>query len=399
MSDSNPSLRFMAVATFGLWLLVAVTAAFVLATDVFLLTFLGGLFAVFLTKTSGAISSRMSLDYGVSLSLITLLLVSATGGTLYVFGHRVEQRVSAASQHLDGAANDLRAWVESHPIAETAVKDLPFASQLLSSEPLMTGVDEGRQSPAGSRHRTTESGSSEDQAAESQATGQRTLSTSRIGEAAQVIADVFRTTLGAVMNIAIVVFVGLYLAAAPTMYRDGFVRLFPHKRRERVTEILNQIGSTLWSWLLGRFASMAITGIGTGIGLAILGVPMPVILGGLTGLLTFIPNIGPAIGLAISLLVALPEGGTTAGLVVVVFLVFQLLESYLITPLIQHHQVSIPPAVLIIWQVLLGVLVGFLGVTVSTPILAVLFVLVQSIYLEDTLQDQLGTNNATGTDA
>ena len=405
MSDSGPLLRDRLSTIACLWLAVAVSAAVVLATDVFLLGVLGIVFAVFLTQTSDLLARTVGISYGWSLWLVILILIGMTLGMLLLFGSQIEERIRRASSHLEEARTTLQEWVNDHPIVETAVSDLPFAKRLLSEEALGANGSSGADTPGhkaddlpntpssqeSSSTGSDKAGESNDTAGSesdqqgSSASAENGLSGSRIGQAARIIAEIFQTTLGAVMNIAIVLFVGLFLAIDQDLYRDGFVRLLPHDRRERTREILNRMGTTLWSWLLGRFASMLITGIGTGIGLAVLGVPMAMTLGTLTGLLTFIPNIGPAIGLAIAVLVALPAGGTTAGMVVVVFLLFQLLESYVITPLIQQQQVSIPPALLITWQVLLGILTGFLGVTVATPLLALLFVVIRMAYLEDVL--------------
>ena len=65
----------------------------------------------------------------------------------------------------------------------------------------------------------------------------------------------------------------------------------------------------------------------------------------------------------------------------------QLLESNLITPLIQERAVSLPPALLVIAQFLMGVLAGLTGVLVATPLAVSVIILVQMVYLEDVLGD------------
>lgn len=391
MTDRKQTLFTIAAAILGLWAVSAVSAAVILATDVFLLSFLGILFAIFLTKTSRLVTAKTGIGYGWALGLTVVTLAAISAGAVFLFGNSIEQRVQQASSHVDDASNNVRDWINGHPMAKSAVADLPFAKRFLQGESssgrAQKPPEEDGSNPADQQPVMQEDGAqAESKTGHASAAGSNSgLSSSNLGRAAKIVIQVFQAAVATVMNVAIVLFVGLFLATNPGLYRDGAVRLFPQQERDRTRQILNKMSDTLWSWLLGRFASMAITGLGTGIGLAMLGVPMPFVLGGLTGLLTFIPNVGPAIGLAISVLVALPQGGTTAVWVVVVFFVFQVLESYIITPLIQQRQVSIPPAILIVWQVILGILAGFLGVTVSTPLLAVLFVLVRMAYLEDAL--------------
>ena len=147
---------------------------------------------------------------------------------------------------------------------------------------------------------------------------------------------------------------------------------------------------------------MALTGVGVGIVLWLIGVPMPVTLGIITGLCTFIPNIGPVIALVLAVLVAFPEGLTTVGLTVSGYVLFQLIESYLLTPLIQKKQVDMPPALILTAQLLMGVLCGFLGIAVATPLVAVAMVVTGMLYVEDrlgedrTLDDLPGIDRPTG---
>lgn len=378
-AETRHAVRRTGIAIAALWIAIAVSAAVVAAIDLFLLSMLGIVIAVCLSKTSQRLSQAVGLSYGWALGTVVLLLTLIVSVLLVFFSAQIEGRIQSASADLDNAQHALTDWVSGHPLAKSALSNLPFAGQLLS-EP-SRGAE---QSPSPSTDGELGAQANGSSKASQSSTGSG-LSSSRLGQAARIVAQVFQTTLGAVTNMAIVFFVGLYLAADPNLYRNGFVRLFPRAARDRAREILDEMESTLWSWLLGRFATMTITGVGAGISLAILGVPMPVTLGVLSGLLAFIPNIGPAIALAITVFVALPQGGQTALMVVPVFVVLQLLESYVATPIIQQRLVSIPPALLIFWQVLLGMLAGFLGLTVATPMLAAILVVVRMAYLEDAL--------------
>lgn len=67
----------------------------------------------------------------------------------------------------------------------------------------------------------------------------------------------------------------------------------------------------------------------------------------------------------------------------------QLVESYLVTPLIQQHVVSMAPALLISAQVLLGMAGGVLGVLLATPLAVVAVVLLQTLYVQDVLGEEV----------
>ncbi|HBJ38708.1 MAG TPA: hypothetical protein DDZ51_28945, partial [Planctomycetaceae bacterium] len=95
----------------------------------------------------------------------------------------------------------------------------------------------------------------------------------------------------------VILFVGLYAAYDPDLYKVGVVKLFPLTRRPRITEVIAQLGSAVRRWILGRLMSMAFVGVLTAIGMWFLEVPMYGTLGVLAALFTFIPNIGPLLAL------------------------------------------------------------------------------------------------------
>jgi predicted PurR-regulated permease PerM len=165
------------------------------------------------------------------------------------------------------------------------------------------------------------------------------------------------------------------------------LRLVPPARRERYSEIARKLGSSLRWWFVGRFSSMAVTGLLTGLGLWIAQVPMALTLGLIAGVLSFVPFAGPIAASIPGILVAWVQGPTTALYALIVYVAVQLLESNLVTPLIERRAVSVPPALLVGGQLLFGSLYGFWGVLWATPLIVVVMVLVQHLYIEDVLHE------------
>lgn len=185
----------------------------------------------------------------------------------------------------------------------------------------------------------------------------------------------------------VIFFVGLYAANDPDLYRTGLIKLVPIHRRDRAGEVLDQLRDAMVGWIIGRFASMTLVGISTAIGLWWMGVPLPITLGFLAALLTFVPNIGPLLSAVPQMLLAINVGTDTVFYVLVFNIVLQTVESYLFTPIIQSHEVSLPPILTITAQLLMGIIVGIVGMMMAAPLVVVMMVLLQMLYIEDHLGD------------
>jgi predicted PurR-regulated permease PerM len=108
--------------------------------------------------------------------------------------------------------------------------------------------------------------------------------------------------------------------------------------------------------------------------------------------LTFVPNFGPILSVVPPALLALADEPRLAAYVVVLYLAIQTVESYAITPLIQKRTISMPPALTITAQVVLGVMVGAIGVAVATPLTAAAMTAIRLTYVEDFLEGQAASD-------
>ena len=100
----------------------------------------------------------------------------------------------------------------------------------------------------------------------------------------------------------------------------------------------------------------------------------------------FVPNFGPWIAGIPAIMVGFTEGTQTAMIVAVVFLLIQLVESFWLIPMILKKAIKLPPAILLFFQVLLGIVQGTLGLLLAAPILAVLMVAVQEFWIKDVIK-------------
>jgi predicted PurR-regulated permease PerM len=192
------------------------------------------------------------------------------------------------------------------------------------------------------------------------------------------------TVAGVFIGLVTLLFAGIYLAVEPSRYVEGLVRLLPRSSRPRVCAALEEVGTTLRHWMVGAVIGMSLIGVMSGVGVWLLGVPAPYALGLLAGLLEFIPIYGPLLSAVPAILLALTVSVSKALWVVVLYFAIQHVESSLIQPLIMRRALDLPPALMILFQALMALLFGFLGLLLAVPFLSAVIVLVRRLYIEPT---------------
>ena len=313
--------------------------------DVVLLIFAAALLAIFLRGLAGMLGKFIKVSEGWLVLLVSILLIVILAGAITFLAPDVADQVRHLREELPKSAQAAANYISRFGWGRALMEQLPSVDDMrarVDTSAILSGVG-----------------------------------------------GVFSSTIGALGNFFVVILLAIYLATEPEFYVHGFTKLFPVRRRERVREILATVGEALERWLIGKVVSMVFIGLLTWVGLSILGVPLALTLGLLAGLLSFIPNFGPIISALPALLLAfIPPGSPiTAVYVLGLYVGVQVIESNIVTPMIERRTVELPPALTIIFQLALAVLVGGLGLVLATPLLAVIMVIVQMVYVQDILGD------------
>jgi predicted PurR-regulated permease PerM len=311
-----------------------------LTLQVDLVIFAGVLFAISLRRTAEALSRWSRLPVGWSLAVILLLIVVFFAAIGWAFSQSIASQITQLSQQLPAAARKVEEMIGQSSLGKMLI-------QYLNSSNFQT-------LPTSMLH-------------------------SFFGVAANIV-----EVIGAIV---VVVFLALYFAVEAERYSAGLVRLVPPARRARATEILHEAASAMWHWMLGRLFSMTVLGVMTAVGLWLLGVPLPVALGLLAGIMIFVPYIGSVVAAIPAVLIAAAVNLMLGVYVIGLYVGVHLVEGYILVPLVQRRIVHLPPALTLMAQIILGVLAGFLGLLLATPLVAAGLVLIQMIYVEDMLGD------------
>ncbi|MBD1821621.1 AI-2E family transporter [Cyanobacteria bacterium FACHB-DQ100] len=190
----------------------------------------------------------------------------------------------------------------------------------------------------------------------------------------------FSNALTVLLNILLVLILTIMLLINPQPYRQGFIALFPSFYRRRADRILSLCEVSLVNWIIGILINMVVIGLVSGISLLILGVPLVLANALLAGLLEAIPNVGPVLSVIPPIAVALLDAPWKAVAVLIVYILIQQLEQYLLVPFVMSRQVALLPAVTLISQVVFAIAFGFLGLFLAIPL-----VIVGQIWIRETL--------------
>lgn len=305
------------------------------AAEALLVIFAGILVAVLLRAIADGFSSVTNIPSGWSLAIVVLILVAVFGLGGWFLADRIVDQISQLRQTLPMSLQQIEAQVRQTSVGQYVLEQ----------------AEDG--------------GMMEESRVWSRAFG------------------FLSSLLGLLGSLIIVIFVALYLAAEPETYRHGFTLLFPPQRRERVGQVMDRLCHMLRWWLLGQIVSMTCVATLITVGLWLLDIPLALTLGLIAGLVEFIPRFGPLFGAIPAILIALNQGPQSVIWVILLYAGVQVLESYVILPLVQRKAVDLPPALTITVLFLMGILFGFVGLLLAAPLTVVIMSLVKQLYVED----------------
>ena len=202
---------------------------------------------------------------------------------------------------------------------------------------------------------------------------------SSVSSIASKAAGFFFTSVGATISLFAILVFGLYMAVDPDQYLRTIIHFVAPDDRPRARKIIDGLGYALQWWIIGQAVDMLFVGILVLVGLWLLNVPLALTLGLLAGLLDFVPVVGAIVSAVPAILIALTVSPYKAVYVAILFLGVHILDGYVLGPLIQQRTVNLPPLVMLFAIVFMGLLSGFLGVLLATPLAVVATTLVRML--------------------
>ncbi len=306
-----------------MWLgLICAIALVVLLIQPLLIIFAGLVFASMLDGGVRLLGKVLPIPRGWLLLIVVLCVITFIIGVFYMTGVQIAAQIEQLRDTLNIQAARFTAWASSLGV-------LPGASDL--KELLQQGL------------------------------GTVGRLTSWVGSA-----------FGALASFFMVLVLGLFVAMEPRIYDRGLQWMVPSAGREEFAITIDRMAFTMRRLLAGRLLGMAFEGVLTWLLLALVGVPMALLLGIITGILAFIPNIGAFISGVLMIAVGFSSGVDTGLWAVAIYFGVQTFDGYVVIPMVARRTVDLPPALTLSAQILASTLFGVVGLALADPMTAMI---------------------------
>lgn len=332
--------RRMVVGVLVSVLIVAIAYLVWSGIHILLEAFAGILFAIFLATLSDGLSQRTGISHRWSLTLVLIGLLVVTVGVGWLLANRLATQIGELIQQLPQSLRQIHDYLSGYPWGRLLMEQVPRAASNLE-----------------------------------------------VGEFSRVTGFISGVA-NFLVTVVVILFVGIFGAAEPGLYKAGILHLVPPPHRPRAREALDALAFNLRWWLVGQVVLMIMMWITTTLGLWLLGIPLALTLGVIAGILELVPYVGPWLSAVPAALIALLIGPGHMLMTLALYLALHILEGYVLVPLVQRRAVLLPPALTLVTQVLLGDLLGLMGLFVAAPLTVTGVVLLKMLYVEDTLGDE-----------
>ena len=180
-------------------------------------------------------------------------------------------------------------------------------------------------------------------------------------------------------TILISLVIGLYMLFDFDAISKHFLKLVPNKNKYEIEVLITNIGKEVRKTISGTLLVAFMVFITDTIGFAIIGLNAPLLFGLFCGLTDLIPYIGPYIGGAAAVIVGFSQGTITGIAVLIVCIVVQLIENYVLQPVVMSKTTHLHPVTIMIGLLVFAHYFGIIGMIIATPCIALLKVIFKFI--------------------
>lgn len=192
--------------------------------------------------------------------------------------------------------------------------------------------------------------------------------------------------VGGVFSLILAIFLSGYMLADSRTLIKNLVRLLPQPWDDRLAAQIAPMSDRIGSYIRGRVLVSAILGVVITVSLSQLGLSdFALGLGAIAGVTNLIPFLGPILGAIPALVVAISQGGWAFLWVLLLYVIIQNLETYLLDPLLVGSSVGVHPLYQLLAVLGGAQVLGIIGALIVPPWIAGGAVLLENLYLRPKL--------------
>ena len=171
--------------------------------------------------------------------------------------------------------------------------------------------------------------------------------------------------------------IGLYMLFDFDNVTNLLLKVIPVKHQVEVASLVEKIGSEVRKCVNGTLLVACMVFVCDTIGFSIIGLKSALLFGLFCGITDLIPYIGPYLGTAVATVVGLTQSPLIGLGVFIIACVVQLVESYVLQPIVMSKATNLHPVIIICGLLIFGHFFGIIGMIIATPVVAIL----KSLYI------------------
>ncbi len=189
--------------------------------------------------------------------------------------------------------------------------------------------------------------------------------------------SVLSLTTSLIIGLFSIVFITFFFLKDEYLFQNAISAAVPTDKEENLTTALHHIQDLLTRYFAGVLLQITIITLFVSIGLSLLGVPNALLIGFFAALINVIPYLGPLIGWAFGILMTLASGVNMdfyAELlplltsVTIVFVGMQMLDNFILQPVIFSQSVRAHPLEIFIIIMVGAEVYGVIGMVLAIPV-------------------------------
>src|SRR4051794_13004344 len=196
-------------------------------------------------------------------------------------------------------------------------------------------------------------------------------------DAASTLLGIAGGVFGSLLSLVTLTFLALFLLMERPTITDWLFGFATPAVERRWRPVLEESIIAVSSSLIGNLAISVVAATVAGLSAWAFGLPFPIVLATITGLLDLIPQVGATVAAVILVGVALTVSTPAAIGMLVIQLVYQQVENYIVYPIVYRKAVSLSPFTTIVAVLIAGSILGVVGAILAVPFAAVIKVVLR----------------------